>query len=366
MRSSSKVGGMLSAAADMVAGAMPTPKSMPAEAKKGAKQKRRARTEAFARGGAGGGPGGAMDKEEYFDDEPELTADADLMEYGALRMGAGAFVNRGKLRPAGPYDRYREQLPEAFRPHIHTFAEILGRALQTARETANQSPPPGCVPDFPEFEYDYAYPTDAPVTIPSDGKFHTIPLTTREGEVSQRYIVVPRESQDVFRFVEWTNPLDAPLLDGPADVHVAGDYLVTTQLRFVAPRGGAKLGLGVEQGIAVARNTRFHEDTTGMLGGTLNLHHHIAVEVRNNLARPAVIEVRERIPVLEAGEDDIEVETAAVEPAWAKYDPDDYHLRGGHRWVVTLDAGATQDLEAEYVVKISSKQEIVGGNRREG
>ncbi len=366
MRSASAAGGMLGAAADMLGDIMPMSKSAAPRAKKQSKERRRARTEAFARGGAGGGPGGGYEDDFDFEEEAELTAAEALMEYGALRMAESGFVGRGKLHPAGAYDRYREQLPAAFQSHIGTFAEILARALQTAQDTANQTPPPGCVPDFPEFEYDYAYPTDAPVTIPSDGKFHTIPLTTREGSVEQRYIVVPRETQDVFRFVEWTNPLDAPLLDGPADVHVGGDYLVTTQLRFVAPRGGAKLGLGVEQGIAVARNTRFHEDTSGMLGGTLNLHHHIAVELRNNLTRPATIEVRERIPVTPEGEDDIEIDTATVEPQWKRYDPDEYHLRGGHRWVCTLAPGATQELEAEYVVKISSKQEIVGGNRREG
>ena len=47
------------------------------------------------------------------------------------------------------------------------------------------------------------------------------------------------------------------------------------------------------------------------------------------------------------------------------YDPDDYALRGGHRWVVTVPPGATQALAAAYTVRLSAKHELAGGNRRE-
>ena len=203
------------------------------------------------------------------------------------------------------------------------------------------------------------------MSLASDGQFHTVPLAVREGDCAQRYVVVPRESHDVFRYVEWANPLDGPLLRGPVDVLVAGDYLLTTALGPVPTRGTARLGLGVEQAIVVARNSRYHEDTTGMLRGTLALHHALAIEVRNNLATAARVEVRERLPVAPEDRDDVAVVAGEVAPPWEPYDPDDYALRGGHRWVVTVPPGATQALAAAYTVRLSAKHELAGGNRRE-
>ena len=51
--------------------------------------------------------------------------------------------------------------------------------------------------------------------------------------------------------------MPAPLLPGPAEVYVGGEYVLSTNLPAVAPRGNFKLGLGVEQAIRCARNTHF-------------------------------------------------------------------------------------------------------------
>ena len=65
--------------------------------------------------------------------------------------------------------------------------------------------------------------------------------------------------------------VDAPLLDGPIDVYVGDDFLTTGAVSDVPPGGELRLGLGVEQGIKVARNARFREKTGGLMGGRLDL-----------------------------------------------------------------------------------------------
>jgi hypothetical protein len=40
-------------------------------------------------------------------------------------------------------------------------------------------------------------------------------------------------------------------------------------------------------------------------------------------------------------------------------------VRGGHRWLVELRPGEAASLTLHYVVRISSKNELVHGNRRE-
>jgi hypothetical protein len=179
-----------------------------------------------------------------------------------------------------------------------------------------------------------------------------------------RHVTVPRESQDVFRVLEITSPLDAALLRGPIDVYRGGTYMMTARVPATPARGRVRIGLGVEQGIKVARNTSFAEKSTGILGGGLSLHHEIEVDLVNATDRPAEIEVRERLPIAREDDNEIEVLVDAVEPAWNKWTQENT-LRGGYRWTVSLDPGDKRKLSARYVVKIASKHELVGGNRRE-
>ena len=59
-----------------------------------------------------------------------------------------------------------------------------------------------------------------------------------------------------------------------------------------------------------------------------------------------------------------------VDPTWEAWAPEPDapgtpRLRGGHRWRVTVAPAAKKLLRATYDVKIPSKTELVGGNRRE-
>ncbi|MCA9692589.1 MAG: DUF4139 domain-containing protein, partial [Myxococcales bacterium] len=151
----------------------------------------------------------------------------------------------------------------------------------------------------------------------------------------------------------------------PADVYVGGDFLLSADLSTCAARGDVELGLGVEQAIKVARNTEFAEESAGLMGGSLVLKHAIKVSLHNHLDRDARVEVRERIPSKRDGDDEVEIELGKVAPPWERYEPEEYPLEGGYRWGLMLAAGQERTLEAHYNVKISSRRELVGGNRRE-
>jgi len=246
----------------------------------------------------------------------------------------------------------------------------LGAALRqvAARTEAvhEASLPPGCAPPAPS-GFDYAYRAAGRLDVPSDGAFHGVTLRREPSEARPRFVVVPRESRDAFRYVELDNPLDAPLLDGPIDVFVGGDFLLTSGVDEV-PRGGVlRLGLGVEQRLKVSRNARFSEKTGGLIGGRLDLLHSIEIELENLLGREAPVEVRERIPITRDEEKDITVEEGEVVPRWTEWEPEDQPaLKGGRRWDVVVAPGQKQTLRASYAIRIASKHELVGGNRREG
>ncbi|HJL20276.1 MAG TPA: DUF4139 domain-containing protein, partial [Sandaracinaceae bacterium LLY-WYZ-13_1] len=295
--------------------------------------------------------------------EPELTAAREMLDYGRLRLAAPHAPGRGKLVLESRRARYLA-LVEETRVEV-ALDDALTESARRARDLARAALPSGCVAPAPS-GFDYVYRTDGRLDAPSDGAFHALSLSTHEAEARPRFVVVPRESRDAFRYVEIDNPLDAPLLDGPVDVYVGADFLTTSRVREVPPGGVLRLGLGVEERLGVARNTRYAEKSSGLIGGRLDLEHTIEVSLSNQLPTDADVEVRERLPTAREEDDDVAVREDEVEPPWEAWEPDDgAALEGGRRWRLVVPAGAERALTARYTIRIASKHELVGGNRRE-
>ena len=291
---------------------------------------------------------------------PTTVADEDLRDFNRLRMPAPDDTRRGRLVLASRQTLAVELL------RVEAVSElfvVLERASSQA--ASHRAPPPGhhLAERFEGF--DFAWSAEHAVDVPADGAWHSIPLQGATGGARPRYVCVPRESQDVFRTVELNNPLDAPLLAGPVDVWVGGAYLLTAQLGPCPAGGELTLGLGVEQGIKVARNARFEEASAGLLNNQRELKHEVRVELANRLDRAVAIEVRERLPTVPEEEDDIDLIVGDVEPPWQEWEPKDRPLEGGYRWRLDVDAASERTVVAHYSIRIPGKHELVGGNRRE-
>ena len=182
-----------------------------------------------------------------------------------------------------------------------------------------------------------------------------------------RYVAVPREELAVYRIAALENPLRAPMLAGPAEVYVGGEYVLTTSLETVPAGGELTLGLGVEQAIKIARNARFAETREGQgVVAMVELVHDLEIDVVNHLTRPIEIEVRERVPVPAPGAE-VQVEERAVTPPWHAWDQLERGelVDGGRRWQIVVERGGSAALRARYVLRLFSNAEIQGGNRRE-
>ena len=312
-------------------------------------------------GGGGGGPLGAAAPQE----PPPLTAARELLDYGRLRLFAGDDPQRGSLRRVDLRVHYRELTTTQV--EIDVAIEQIDVALGRAQALDDRQPlPPGHDDPGSDAGFDYAYVAEAPISLASDGQFHSRRIDARALTGQPRYIAVPRESQDVFRIVALGNPLAAPLLPGPADVYIGERFALTTPLELCPADGRIELGLGVEQAIKIARNIEFHEDASGMFKRQLALHHGLRIEVANRLERAATVEIRERLPQASAADEDkITIELGHVEPAWRDFEQDDPPLEGGRVWVVEVPAGQERKLSADWTVVIPHGHELVGGNRRE-
>ncbi|HYH98593.1 mucoidy inhibitor MuiA family protein [Hyalangium sp.] len=305
------------------------------------------------------GPGGAS----------PTQSGLEAVVFTHLRLSSATdSANRNRLQPVDSRRFYLEMLARFSVTVTFDVMAVVAEAENRARSVA-QMPLPGGAVDARSIGgyFDFSYAADATVDVPSDGVFHSVALGSRTGEASVLYVAVPREDTNVYRQAQVKNPLSAPMLTGPAEVYVGGEYVLSTTLPAVAPRGDFKLGLGVEQAIRCARNTKYREARTGTkIVATTELWHDLLIDLANNLDREIVCEVRERIPQ-PAEEAEVVVEEGTVTPAWEPYTQEERTkpLEGGRRWRVTVPANSTMKLAAQYVVKLYANNELNGGNRRE-
>ena len=300
----------------------------------------------------------------------DAGSQGDRLAYGLMRMGAADDpAKRGKLSIEQQQEAYLEILKRQEIVVRFNVVYEVQKAVLNAQNCLSVSLPPGGI-DVRHVagSFDYAYSADGRVDVSSDGQFHSVALTSKSTDVDLRYIVVPREDTNVFRIAQLRNPLQAPLLAGSADVYVNGEYILSTNIATVPPKGQMELGLGVEQAIKVARNTSYDEVRSGETIVAFNeLRHKIKIDITNLLPRVAKIEVRERLPIPQEGAK-VDVQINQVTPAWEKYKQEERSapIRGGYRWRVEVPAKEQETLEVDYTVKTFVDSELIGGNRREG
>lgn len=299
----------------------------------------------------------------------DAGSQGDRLAYGLMRMGAADDpAKRGKLSIEQQQEAYLEILKRQEIVVRFNIVSVVQQAVSDAQRCLWVNLPPGGI-DVRHVagSFDYAYSADGRVDVPSDGQFHYVALTSKSTDVDLRYIVVPREDTNVFRIAQLRNPLQAPLLAGPADVYVNGEYILSTNIVTVPPKGQMELGLGVEQAIKVARNTSYDEVRSGETIVAFNeLRHKIKIDITNLLPREAKIEVRERLPIPQEGAK-VDVQINQVTPAWEKYKQEERSapILGGYRWRVEVPAKEQETLEVDYTVKTFVDSELIGGNRRE-
>ncbi|MBL8740953.1 MAG: DUF4139 domain-containing protein, partial [Myxococcales bacterium] len=264
----------------------------------------------------GGGRAGAPPVDDFEEpSEPEIELDGRLFAFESLRMPPPE-AKKGRLALATPMEAYLEasrSLSRVRAPAIAGALEALGRARDRLLAT---DPPRRHVLPHAESGFHHVLMGEHRVDVPSDAAFHTLPVSRGEAPLAIRHVAVPRETSDVFRVATFQNPFAVPLLRGPCDVYVDDDFLLTVELPTVLASAEARVGLGVDQAIKLARNTHFSEQTQGLMGGALLLKHRIDIEVVSHLTLSASLEIRERVPSAHEKDEDIRIEVGEVSPPW--------------------------------------------------
>ncbi|NBD09388.1 DUF4139 domain-containing protein [Corallococcus silvisoli] len=347
----------------------------------------------FRRDAPGRGGGGMSKKraaeEESLDDAPMMDLSSDLsdgeggggesrrtralepadslFDYDSLTLAPpGAPAERGRLTPRPALITQARLSVTSVSLQVEVV-RLEAQAFVTA-ESVNTVPPPtwAVAPRDSARHFDARFDAEAVADVPADGAWHTVPMLTVPLEFRAEYVCVPSVEPRVFRTVRLDNRTPHPLLAGPVDVTLGDEFLMTSPLPTLGPGETQRLGLGVEEAIQVARNTRFEEATGGMFGNNTVLTHHVSVEVTNHLARPATLAISERIGAVPESQKDLKVEEAEVIPPWQKPTPlpGEVAVEGERVWRMSMPAGEKRSMKATWVVKLPGNKMLYGGNRR--
>ncbi|MBN9684638.1 MULTISPECIES: DUF4139 domain-containing protein [unclassified Corallococcus] len=290
-----------------------------------------------------------------------------LFDYDSLTLASAASpAERGRLRPRSALVSQAMLSITSVNVQVEVV-RLEAQAFVIAESVNSVAPPTWSVPPHDSARhFDARFDAEAVADVPSDGAWHTVPMLTVPLELKAEYVCVPSVEPRVFRTVRLDNASPHPLLAGPVDVTLGDEFLMTSPMPTLGPGETQRLGLGVEEALQVARNTRFDETSGGMFGNSTVLTHHVSVEVANHLSRAANIAISERISAVPESQKDIKVEEAEVAPPWQKPTPlpGEEAVEGERVWRVSVPAGEKRSMKATWVVKLPASKMLNGGNRR--
>ncbi|MGW4856803.1 mucoidy inhibitor MuiA family protein [Streptomyces sp. NPDC004288] len=193
----------------------------------------------------------------------------------------------------------------------------------------------------------------APVSVPSDGRAHRVPLSSFTTAASSEHACSPELSPLVTQVVRSDNRSGHALLAGPVDLVRGGGFTGRGSLDFTAPGAAFELAFGSRDDHRVVRETEESRDTTGLTQRTV-----VTRTVRLHVSRfsppgeqgDRVIVLRERIPVSEVSAVEVRLREEACSPAPASVDAE-----GIVRWDVPLPPGGRRTVTLVYELSAAAK-----------
>ncbi|MEU9735171.1 mucoidy inhibitor MuiA family protein [Streptomyces sp. NPDC048002] len=193
----------------------------------------------------------------------------------------------------------------------------------------------------------------APVSVPSDGRAHRVPLSSFVTPASGEYACSPELSELVTQVVRFDNASGHALLAGPVDLVRGSGFGGRGALDFTAPGAPVELAFGSHDDYRVVRETEESRETGGMtqrttVTRTVRLHLSRFSAPRTEGERTVVL--RERIPVSEVSAVEVRLRKEACSPA-----PDALDDEGIARWDVALPPGGRRTVTLVYELSASGK-----------
>ena len=190
-------------------------------------------------------------------------------------------------------------------------------------------------------------------TVRSDGRTVRVPLGSAQLVAQPKIVAAPELSLSAARTAELVNSSRQPLLPGQVLLYVAGAFLGTTEVDFVAPGETFPMFLGVADSIKLARTLDKKNSSLTWSGKRARMQVSYVVTAENLGDQPVALQLGDRVPVSETEE--VRVLNTKLTPV-ARLDN-----QGLVKWDVKLAAKETKEFRLEYMLEYPVGLPVTGG-----
>ena len=181
-------------------------------------------------------------------------------------------------------------------------------------------------------------------TVPPDGRPYRVPITEHESEAEVALVCTPELAPAVLLRTRQVNRGRLPLLAGPVDLVRDSGLVGRTSSLYVAPGERFELGWGPDRALRVRREVELLEETRRTLSSWTRKPRRVTIKLSNVGARPATIEVKERIATSEIEKVEVEHDHASRS---ATPDSD-----GFVTWTVPLRGFGREELQLRWTLVV--------------
>lgn len=184
-------------------------------------------------------------------------------------------------------------------------------------------------------------------TIPSTGERRKNFLATYPVKAQLHRLAAPALEQRAYLTAKGTNETDVPLLAGPIELYVQGDFVGRSQIPQVPPGDEIELAFGPDDRIRIERAVIDRDrDEHGVFSKREQYTYRIRTKVKNLYREPVEVDLLDHLPV--SRDEDIEVELLDLTSAGSE--ETDTQKPGVRTWKLKLKAGEERVVEVGYKV----------------
>jgi hypothetical protein len=192
---------------------------------------------------------------------------------------------------------------------------------------------------------DYVYACPTRVSIPSTGQHLRIPLAVESYPVETFYEATPSLKTTAYRKAVVNSQGERPILLGPANIFVGGDFSGQGQLKTTGTGGIIELPLGADEDIRIMRQVVPKTVTEGLISKDDVTTYTTTIEIGNYKKKSITIWVTDQVP--KTRNEDIEIEKGKMKPRPTE-GPD---ADGIMRWKLKIPAKKNQTIQFSYKIE---------------
>ena len=200
-----------------------------------------------------------------------------------------------------------------------------------------------------------SYVAPSRATIPSTGERRKSFLAAYPLQAQLRRVSAPVLEQRAYLTAKAKNDTDVPLLAGPIELYVEGDFVGRSRLDGVSPGDELELAFGPDERIRVERAVIDRDrDESGVFSKRERYTYRVRTKLKNLYREAVEVNLLDHLPV--SRDEDIEVEVLDRTTAGAK---EDEQKPGVRTWLVRLKPGEERVIEVSYAVSYPRGARVV-------